>query len=332
MYVMKKYRIIASLLLLIMACLLLVGSTYAWFNNGKEVSSTGIHLRVQTVQKLEVSADAKKWRQTIGLREILDAAYEVPRLNQLPKKFQPVSTVGNLDNGLMEMFLGIVSTDMDPSSINYSKQVIRARQELEVDGETGKYLAFDLYFRNDSDKSLYLGRKSYVSYSGSVAGIENALRIAFVNEGSMETSDIKNIQSMFTTSNEDVVIWEPNYESHTSSGVQAAKDIYGLDITEKMDTHLEYYGIKAPIEEKVLLNSHDIKYFSKINNIIRTNSTYNKENGENIKICDLKKGISKIRIYAWIEGQDVDCENSAAGSTFVFNLHFTNNLTAHNKE
>ena len=36
----------------------------------------------------------------------------------------------------------------------------------------------------------------------------------------------------------------------------------------------------------------------------------------------LKAGVSKIRIYMWVEGQDVDCENSASGSDISFNVEF----------
>ena len=35
----------------------------------------------------------------------------------------------------------------------------------------------------------------------------------------------------------------------------------------------------------------------------------------------LPEGISKIRVYAWVEGQDIDCENNAAGSDFKFNFN-----------
>ena len=33
--------------------------------------------------------------------------------------------------------------------------------------------------------------------------------------------------------------------------------------------------------------------------------------------------INKLKVYAWIEGQDVDCENGASGTGISFNLGFT---------
>lgn len=39
----------------------------------------------------------------------------------------------------------------------------------------------------------------------------------------------------------------------------------------------------------------------------------------------LKAGITKVRIYMWVEGQDVDCENNASGGDISFNLQFSSN-------
>jgi hypothetical protein len=36
----------------------------------------------------------------------------------------------------------------------------------------------------------------------------------------------------------------------------------------------------------------------------------------------LPAGISKVRFYLWIEGQDVDCENNASGDAISFNMNF----------
>ena len=40
-------------------------------------------------------------------------------------------------------------------------------------------------------------------------------------------------------------------------------------------------------------------------------------------ILNLKAGITKVRIYMWVEGQDVDCENSASGSDIQYNIQFS---------
>ena len=37
----------------------------------------------------------------------------------------------------------------------------------------------------------------------------------------------------------------------------------------------------------------------------------------------LEPGVTKIRIYMWIEGQDYDCQDFASGTYLQYNLSFT---------
>ena len=40
------------------------------------------------------------------------------------------------------------------------------------------------------------------------------------------------------------------------------------------------------------------------------------------QMFNLAPGITKFRVYMWVEGQDVDCENSASGAYLTFKLGF----------
>ena len=37
----------------------------------------------------------------------------------------------------------------------------------------------------------------------------------------------------------------------------------------------------------------------------------------------LTAGVTKVRFYLWIEGQDVDCENAASGASISYNMQFS---------
>lgn len=50
-----------------------------------------------------------------------------------------------------------------------------------------------------------------------------------------------------------------------------------------------------------------------------TNETF----ADRFAFLSLKSGITKVRIYMWIEGQDVDCENNASGGSITYNLQIT---------
>ena len=43
----------------------------------------------------------------------------------------------------------------------------------------------------------------------------------------------------------------------------------------------------------------------------------------------LSNGITKVRIYMWVEGQDVDCENNASNGNITFDLQITTDLPEH---
>ena len=47
-----------------------------------------------------------------------------------------------------------------------------------------------------------------------------------------------------------------------------------------------------------------------------------------VPIFSLTSGITKVRIYMWVEGQDVDCENNASGGNIDFDLQITTELPA----
>lgn len=325
---MGNRRIYMLIFLLVVSVILLISSTYAWFSLNREVESTGVQVRIGTAPTLDISADAKTWRTSLTLLDILEADYEVPRFNQLPIKFQPVSSGGFVNDGKLDLFFGIVSQDVDTSSETFGYKRLRATKEEDKDGELGRYLAFDLYFKSVGAKKLYLGKNSYVTYKDDVSyGVENALRIAFVKMGTIDGGSIKDIQSLSTSDKNDVYIWEPNYDSHTDAAVLAAKELYNLDISNDDNVKIPYYGINNVIEKPVLIDSTDANYFNLVDNIVYTDINYKDEKGENVLLFEVESGITKVRVYAWVEGQDVDCENEASGSSFEFNINFTNNAT-----
>ena len=38
---------------------------------------------------------------------------------------------------------------------------------------------------------------------------------------------------------------------------------------------------------------------------------------------ELQPGVTKFRVYMWLEGQDVDCENGATGTDISFNIELS---------
>ena len=42
-----------------------------------------------------------------------------------------------------------------------------------------------------------------------------------------------------------------------------------------------------------------------------------------LKAFHIDEGVTKVRIYMWVEGQDVDCEDKASGGSLSYNLSFS---------
>ncbi len=87
---------------------------------------------------------------------------------------------------------------------------------------------------------------SRVTASGASSGIENAARIAFVNEGNAATGTAPTtIQQLKSTGTPDPFIWEVNNDVHTAAAVQNANSVYHQTTQQTDADPLEYYGVKS---------------------------------------------------------------------------------------
>ena len=322
-----KRRIFYLLILLVLTSLMLSTTTYAWFTTNRIVTVGNIDVKVQTEGSLEISADGQDWKALVDYNNIIsvhDTSYP-NSINQLPGYIKPVSTVGNLDaNGFMEMYLGIITDDREANyNLTSEKQ---QDQEENGDSGTGSYLAFDIFLRTTDTKDLYLTNESRIFYNGNSTGTENATRVAFVVEGNVpDGTNLGTIQGLFTTNANNVYIWEPNYDTHTEYGVENAREIYGITTTETNAEALTYDGIKTSFTEQIKIQeaSRTIypDYFGEVNPGIKTT----KENTAFQRLFTLNSGITKVRVYMWLEGQDVDCENRASIANLTLALQFSTN-------
>ena len=328
----NKKRIKYLLFLLLLTGLLLSTTTYAWFTTNRVTSVEMINVKVQTEGSLEISVDGINWKPGITEQELISthATSYSTSTNQLPAYIEPVSTIGNLsDNGFMDMYLGVISSNGTGDYIITSKKTT----ETESNGveSTGKFVAFDVFLKITEAKALYLTNESKVIYNGTSTGTENAIRIAFVIEGNTSSgSDTATIQSLRTNDNNNVYIWEPNYNTHTITGVSNAREVYGLNITENYATRINYDGIKAEFPETANVTFSNAKvanfpnYFGTVIPKIQTTKDYT----DYQPLWNLQTGITKVRIYVWLEGQDVDCENNASAGDLSFRLQFSTNPAA----
>lgn len=271
---------------------------------------------------LQISADAINWKTILQKADITGAsATYTSSVNQVPDEMQPVSSAGivDTDTGYMDMYFGTV--DALDDGTGYS---LASDKEVDTRGAEGRYIAFDIFLRVDQTTPVYLTTASNIITKEGAAdkGLQNAARVAFIDEGNIaDVGDSTGAQALKggTTS----IIWEPNYDVHTAAGVANAKEIYGLDTTTTGATQLSYQGIKAEFadtEGVTLKNTNTFsQYFQTVTPTISTVKDFDTQQ----TLLNLKAGITKVRIYMWVEGQDVDCENNASGTDISFNVQIT---------
>lgn len=321
-----KKRILLLALLLFGTTGLLTASTFAWFTANKTVTISPIQVNVEAQGGIQISADGTNWKSVVTAAEIIgvNSTTYTSSINQIPTVLEPVSTANVMDaEGLMEMYYGTVSSNAG------GDYILSSVKDTELSGTAGKFVAFDLFFRADSAVQLYLTTNSGVTTPDATdTGIKNSARVAFINKGNTAIgSPISTIQGLNSGVASPVYMWEPNYTSHTAAAISHANDTYGL--TVNATDPVPYSGVKAEFTEvqNILVGqatetAHNT-LFTAMNPAYRTVEGF----PANLQVFTLPAGISKIRMYMWMEGQDVDCENSASGGNAVFNVQLTTETT-----
>ncbi len=333
----RKRRLLFLIFLFVLTIAIGGTATYAWFTSNRTISVDPLDVNVTTVNGLQISADAINWGAKVT-RSDLEGAKDGEyggATNQLPGTLGAMSTSGNVNGGMLDMFYGVVNTAEDGSG-NYLLTATKQTEEINCTGDTqcaGKYfIAFDLFIKADADMEIVMTSNSNVVTTNipGVAtgdrGIQNAARVAFLEEGHYSAdTPIATIQGAKNATTAE--IWEPNYNMHTIQGAQNAYSVYGRTVaTDGTAGRLNYVGVKSNVTgvnikqtetDTTHFESVAIKYQTIAGNTDDINFRVN-ESGS----TKLLKGVTKFRVYWWVEGQDVDAENNATGTAMRLNLEF----------
>lgn len=151
-----------------------------------------------------------------------------------------------------------------------------------------------------------------------------------------------------------ITIWEPNNDLHTKAAIQNASQNYELTVTEKQDVITN--GIYADMSDPddgylplplILADKDDmpekfapqdaVTDFDAANLAFDSTGTHKpyknnigyirsagklEEDGSKY-LFSAPKGVTKVRVYIWVEGNDIDTENNATASKVNASLLFT---------
>lgn len=324
----KKNKLSGLLLLLLLTIICFGVSTYAWFTSNETVRVDNIEVNVATASGIQISTDAVNWKTLISNTDITTGY--VGDDNQLPTTaanayMTNVSTAGNLlSNGHLDMYKGAVKANAE------GVFEFTAEADRESKGTTGDFVAFDIFLKLDETeaKPIYFTTSTGVTDTES-SGLVNSSRVAFIVEGNQDaTVAATNALNLKTTDTSNVYIWEPAPYTHIQKGMDNAQTNYsdlltGITLSGNMASKLPYDGVAQEITTPIVLtktnhvsdSGANADYFTPVETVL------SQEEGQ--VWFNLQPGITKIRVYFWIEGQDVDCENTVSGHNISLDFGFS---------
>lgn len=359
----KKSELNSMFLIILIALVMFIISTYAWFSTQKNVSITNLNGTVEVAEGLEISLDAEKWSNGIvlgteeGQLSIIDNAYAGNR-NISPSEMLPVSTLGQVSGNQtdLKMLRGKIENSKELSEIKTMVETETSPTSSTYPG----YFAFDVFLKNnsktDNDDELQLNYDSLLEIleaDKSATGLQNTARVAFaLYNGTADVMAGKDdilkqtagigagAPTQYITN---VAIWEPNSNDHVQYIVDNNNKITwnaedakkyashelssggrGFDLTTQMPTYaLKDSSIGAKIEDiyKWDGNEKNVQKQNVLQTTKKSEKDYTiKEGVQNLvsttdgtsKFTIPANKICRIRIYLWLEGQDVDCINYAS--------------------
>ena len=316
----KRRRIVLLILLVLLMIGLLGYSSFAWFSSNKHATIESIDINVATITGLQVSVDAIEWGNEVTKDQIINAYKTYPEAeNQLPDTLANVSTAGNVGtNGRLDMFYGVTTEEKNGgfTLTTYKQTEIRCTGDEEcVDKH---YIAFDIFLLVTTPATIGITVNSSVKPQPDAEdkGAQNAARVGFVIEGTVGAGNPGAAQRLKANGGK-AYIWEPNYDKHNNYGIMNARDVYGQTTTASGAARLPYKGVNQEFATPVYIDkTNESSYFTSVNPDVATTESFS----ANQTLMHIPAGITKVRIYMWLEGQDVDMENHAAASKLRYDL------------
>ena len=258
----SRRRLNSLILLVAFTAIMLIVSTYAWFSTQKNVSLSGLEGTVKVAEGLQISLDAKTWKNGIDFKDFteqtfidtyvpgatLEHPYQYPdpaksdgtkiaATNVLPDELLPVSTTGageditGANSKTMAMYNG--------DNINGNQLVSITKMAEE---KASGYYAIDLFLQNSSKSTvtvdpLQLQAGSVLTVKSTTkqtTGLQNTARVALVQYANSNDEKVKVDLTPSTeniiagTTNTDitsVAIWEPNANAHVQYIVDSNNNV-----------------------------------------------------------------------------------------------------------
>jgi len=321
-----------KIIIIILLGLLLIFSTYAWFSTNLNVKIRTFNMVVTRNTDLTISFDGINFERSLEISQetILDNLHNLypNHVNQWAANgLIPVSSPGitNRNTSIFDMY--------ETSGVLYTRRernrgFIRTTRSEEFEPRKyNYYLAFDLFIKNKtgspiSDNLYFEDSTSIIAPNETdeeMLGIVNSFRLGLVKVGSVGiNASVPQIQNISCNNQCQSIIYEPNSANHTNLSIERAKK-YGVELVDgvRFPTY-SYIKAGGPIyvENSVSGSANlDPEYF-------RLQETMTEHDFDD-PLFAIPDGITKVRVYLWIEGQDIDSlETDSTGTEVEISIDF----------
>lgn len=318
-------------LVILISGVLFIVSTYAWFSTNLNVKIDTFKMSVKKNLGLSISLDGINFDTSVEIsRQVLinDLKNTYPNnTSQWSDGLTPVSSNG-ITNHNSPNFNIFTSSGVRYPDKSKENGYVRTEMHFE-DGRNpfNSYIAFDIFFKNDSGSPV--NDNLYFDYGSSVTiedgadeemiGLLNSVRIGITKIGSTsKDSDVNTIQNLKCNNNCYSIIYEPNSTAHSYLSIERATK-YGLNLID--GKYYETYAFKKAggpvfIEYSISGSPYiDPAYFQLQETIT--------EDDFDEPLFTVPDGITKARMYIWIEGQDIDSlETDSNGADISISIDF----------
>ena len=294
---LRKKALIPAIAMVLASVIALSGVTYAWFTLSEEATVGELDVNVAVADGIQVSLDAYTWKNVITADDIKAAAggslentySDGIVCYPLDNNMLPTSSAGNVTGALMDIFDGGYAADQGL----YSQKISESRTT------GGNIVAFDLFIQSSSPQKIKLvfGDSGKATYVSSSTTNKTATRVAFLPFGVAATESAAQKLSAIQTADGKAIIWEPHATTRANNTAGS------------VDTTKAFKGAFGAMDKGV---TDYASYLEEVTTV---------KTGDNVTF-QLEAGINKIRVYVWIEGQDIDCINTISGGSFNLNLYF----------
>lgn len=298
----KKRAFISAIAMLIVSAIVLTSSTFAWFSMAK-TGTVDMDLTIASPDGIQISANTTAFTTSLtkadfdgtsGKRYVAYADNQ----NNFPDNLSPVSSAFRIAaNSLPKFYSG---------SIN---EAGRCNASLVSDELGANFVVFDVFIQLASATNVSITNTTITCEEN--PEVVTAMRIATVNcgvvsKGATATDILATKPAGQTVSSTNVAqMIEPKKTEHTATAIERGA-------TASTTT---YY-----LEAGVTNGPCDPTFPNIYNHAAGTQcaSSY----ASTIGTIKAQAGVNRIRVYIWMEGQDVDCANDVAGASLKVNLSF----------